>query len=422
MSVKIVSLELENVKRVQVVHLEPSATGLTVIGGANRQGKTSILDGICYALGGEGYRPSQLQREGSAADARMEIKLSNGLLVERKGKNAALKVTDPDGRKGGQKLLDEFVEELALNLPKFLDMSGKEKADVLLRILGIGDKLAVLEREERKAYEERETFGRVHDQKLKFFRELPWYADVPDEPVSAADLVRESQAVMQRNAERQAAKRNLAEAERTHAARMARISELEEMLRQANAEAEESAKRASMADVKITGDESTADIEARMTEMEETNAKVRANLDKQKAKEDSENCARKYEALTAQVEEIRASRRALLDGAEMPLHGLSVEAGELTMNGKAWDCMSGAERIRAGAAIVRKLRPECGFIILDELEKLDLAELKALGAWLEAEGLQAIATRVSQGEECSIVIEDGLVAGVDKQNKNEENW
>ena len=28
-------------------------------------------------------------------------------------------------------------------------------------------------------------------------------------------------------------------------------------------------------------------------------------------------------------------------------------------------------------------------------------------AWLEKEGLQVIATRVSTGEECSIVIEDG---------------
>ncbi|MNF10155.1 hypothetical protein D3C80_2110100 [compost metagenome] len=30
---------------------------------------------------------------------------------------------------------------------------------------------------------------------------------------------------------------------------------------------------------------------------------------------------------------------------------------------------------------------------------------------MEQEGLQAIATRVSTGEECSIIIEDGYVAG-----------
>ena len=35
------------------------------------------------------------------------------------------------------------------------------------------------------------------------------------------------------------------------------------------------------------------------------------------------------------------------------------------------------------------------------------------GHWLEAEGLQAIATRVSTGSECQIIIEDGMVKGAD---------
>jgi len=33
--------------------------------------------------------------------------------------------------------------------------------------------------------------------------------------------------------------------------------------------------------------------------------------------------------------------------------------------------------------------------------------LMEFGAWLEQEGLQAIATRVSTGGECSVLIEDG---------------
>ena len=38
---------------------------------------------------------------------------------------------------------------------------------------------------------------------------------------------------------------------------------------------------------------------------------------------------------------------------------------------------------------------------------MDTDTLKEFGEWLEKEGLQAIATRVSTGEECSIIIEDG---------------
>ena len=53
-------------------------------------------------------------------------------------------------------------------------------------------------------------------------------------------------------------------------------------------------------------------------------------------------------------------------------------------------------------------------MLLDKLEQMDLDNLKEFGAWLEAEGLQAIATRVSTGEECSILIEDGYVVGADQ--------
>ena len=64
-SVKINKLEIENVKRVRAVKVELTAAGLTVIGGRNNQGKTSVLDAIAWALGGNRYRPSQPQREGS---------------------------------------------------------------------------------------------------------------------------------------------------------------------------------------------------------------------------------------------------------------------------------------------------------------------------------------------------------------------
>ena len=42
-----------------------------------------------------------------------------------------------------------------------------------------------------------------------------------------------------------------------------------------------------------------------------------------------------------------------------------------------------------------------------------MTTLEEFGHWLEAEGLQAIATRVSTGSECQIIIEDGMVKGAD---------
>jgi hypothetical protein len=68
--------------------------------------------------------------------------------------------------------------------------------------------------------------------------------------------------------------------------------------------------------------------------------------------------------------------------------------------------------VSSWAAIVRKLNPACGFVLIDKIEQMDLATLRTFGAWLQAEGLQAITTRVSRGDECSIIIEAGAVSEV----------
>lgn len=436
MNCKITKFELENVKRVRLVEISPSPVGLTTIGGKNCQGKTSILDAITYALGGEKYRPSNLQREGSSAEASIRVTMSNGLVVERSGKNSALKVIDPSGARGGQRLLDGFVEELALNLPKFMAMKNDEKAKVLLSILGIEDQLKAIDAEEKAAYDERTMQGRIADQKEKYAAEMPEWHDVPEEPLTPAALVAESQAIMARNAAKANARANLDQLEKQAAAawqkanaKDQRIAEIKAMLAQAEKEYADalSAAKAIHDEIEqaqaipIDADESTAEIERKLAELEAINGKVRANADKQKAIDDAENARQAYNVLTAKVEEVRAKRRKLLESVKLPLPGLGVENGELVYNGQKWDCMSGMEQIKVAAAIIRQRKPECGFILLDKLEAFDLEQLAALSEWLTENNLQAIATRVSTGEECSIIIEDGLVAAT--QNDDQElDW
>ena len=112
--------------------------------------------------------------------------MSNGLIVERKGKNSDLKVIDPNGQKGGQQLLDSFVEELAINLPKFMSSTNKEKANILLQIIGVGNQLFELEKQEIELYNNRRAIGQIADQKSKFAKEQPYYPDAPKEPISAS--------------------------------------------------------------------------------------------------------------------------------------------------------------------------------------------------------------------------------------------
>lgn len=406
---KITRLEAENVKRIRAVRLEPAKNGLTIIGGDNNQGKTSVLDSIAWGLGGEAFRPSEATRKGSVIPPNLHIVMDNGLVVERKGKNSALKVTDPDGGKGGQQLLNEFVEQLALNLPKFMESTGKEKANTLLQIIGVGDKLVELEQTEKQKYEERLAIGRIADQKEKYAAEQEYFPDAPDEPVSASELISQQQEILARNGENQKKRERVdqisAELTRIHA----NVMDLKQKLNEAEAREHELAEDLDTAQKSAAElqDESTEELERNIANIDEINRKVRANLDKQKAEDDAKQYREQYNQLTGEIEATRKAKTELLNGAELPLEGLSVADGELTYKGQKWDNMSGSDRLKVSTAIVRKLNPKCGFVLLDKLEQMDLKTLKEFGKWLEKEGLQCIATRVSTGDECSIYIEDG---------------
>ena len=160
--VKINTLELENVKRIRAVKVEPAENGLTIIGGRNNQGKTSVLDSIAWALGGDRFRPSQAARDGSVVPPHLKIKLSNGIVVERSGKNSDLKVIDPDGRRAGQQLLNEFIEQLALDLPKFIQATNKEKAETLLKVIGVGAVQSAKSPIRRLSMQRRWRISRMH--------------------------------------------------------------------------------------------------------------------------------------------------------------------------------------------------------------------------------------------------------------------
>lgn len=404
--VKINELLIENVKRVKAVQFEPSADGLTIIGGRNGQGKTSVLDAIAWALGGNNYKPSVPERDGALVPPNLHIELSNGLIVERKGKNSTLKVTDPNGNKSGQQLLSEFVSTLALDLPKFINGSDKDKADSLLKILGIGDVLAQLDVKENQLYAQRTEVGRIADRKKKAADEMPMYPNVPKEPVSATELIKQQQEILARNGENERKRQDAARYEQILANAQIAFDEAKAALQKAEQDCLTARKSA-----EDLHDESTAELEKNLAEIEALNIKIRANSTKEAAEVEANNLQQEYDGLTGQIESVREERSKLLDSAELPLPGLSVKDGKLIYNNMPWDGMSGSDQLKVATAIVRKLNPQCGFVLMDKLEQMDLKTLQEFGAWLKQEGLQVIATRVSTGDECSIIIEDGMVKG-----------
>ncbi len=306
-SIKINKLEIENVKRIKAVKIEPTANGLTIVGGNNNQGKTSVLDSIAWALGGDNSAITGAERRIYYPPDLTYCNEQWACSREKRKKNSSLKVTDPTGNKGGQQLLNEFVEQLALNLPKFMESSGKEKARTLLRIIGVGEQLAALDLQEKELYNKRLAIGQIADQKEKFAKEQPYYPDAPKELVSPSELIRQQQEILAKNGENQR--------KRDHALKLhAERNRLAEKVNALKEELEHYQNQLIQVDHDMNiayksteelQDESTAELEASIANIEEINRKVRANMDKDKAEDDAKEYRDQYRVLTEEIDQTR---------------------------------------------------------------------------------------------------------------------
>lgn len=430
--VKILSLKAENVKRIEAVEISFNDTGLTTIGGNNGQGKTSALDSIIWALGGDRYKPSNYLHDG-ADKVNIRLELANGIIVERTGKNGTLKVTGGDGR---QSLLDSFYGALTLDLPKFIGATETEKTKLLLAAFPeLASKLQSLDVKIAELYDQRTITGRDQLQKQKYADELLWHEDAPDKPLSGAEMTDKLKAALGVNARNDEIRRNAAKyaddvrrkIEEVKSAED-RVGELKKMLADAERslrqkmleqQTAESAYKEATAKTESLVDTDTSEIEKEMEQIDIINSKVRDNQNKLMAKEQAQKLGEDYNSLTAEIEELRQKRIDILRESNMPLEGISIdEEGRLTYKGNRWDCMATSEQYRVATALSAAIKPSCKFVLLDRLESLDRIELMKFDLWLKTQGLQGIATRVSEGKECHIIIENGVVAASEKPKYN----
>ena len=94
--------------------------------------------------------------------------------------------------------------------------------------------------------------------------------------------------------------------------------------------------------------------------------------------------------MTIEIDKTRQKKTDLLQSAELPLPELSVKDGELVYKGQQWDNMSGSDRLKVSTAIVRKLNPKCGFVLLDKLEQMDTDTLNDLDSGWSRKGCRRL--------------------------------
>lgn len=160
-------------------------------------------------------------------------------------------------------------------------------------------------------------------------------------------------------------------------------------------------------------DKDVSEIESRLSQSQEVNAAADRYSVAIEARAAAQETLEKAEADQLDREKALAKARkakdALFETCPLPDDKLSVVDGDLWYDGKPWDSMGTSAQVRVCATIVTKLKPDCKFILVDELESFDPKRLVELDLWAKKNGIQIIGTRVSKGPECDLIIEEGMV-------------
>jgi hypothetical protein len=399
---KIITLTAENIKRLKAVDITP-AEHVQIVGGRNAQGKTSVLDAIWLALGG-GPAARTTSRPIRDGEDKASVRLDLGDLVVTRtwsGDKTALKVESADGAKYGspQGVLDALVGRLSFDPLEFTRLSPREQVAALLDLVDLDVDLDALATERQQAYDDRVEIGRQG----KAIGDVPApVAGVPDEEVSAADLITRI-----RNAEQTSRTFNELRTATEQAADD--LERLEKKVADAKAYLKDCATDAA----KVKDGEDTAPLEEQLSAVEETNRAVRRNAEIRTQTAKKAALRKQYDALTKAIDGLDKSKSSALAKAKFPVDGLGFDVEGVSYQGIPFSQASSAEQIRVSLAMAMSLNPKLRVIRILDGSLLDPENLALITDMAKTNDYQIWLEKVGDSDGVGVVIEDGQVASVD---------
>lgn len=433
----IVKLFAENIKRIKVAEVTPTGE-LVVVGGKNDAGKSSLLDAIEMAMGGEIATPTKPVRL-SAKAGKIVLDLGD-IVVTRtytEGGGRKLVVANKDGARfpSPQAMLDRLYGSLSFDPLAFERLERKAQAEVLRKLVGLD--LSILDGKRADLYDERTLANRdVKALEVKV-AELVKYDDAPDEEVSLDAIAAEMRVAEDYRRKAEEEERKVEKIERqldiyTIEARAVTmtIKGLEQQLADERAKLAELEAGRETATLDLAAQTVTAEaaravvpdpepIRARLSEVEATNRKVRTNRQHAQAVQALEDARAVSKGLSDQIDEIDAERAAKLAAAAFPVPGLGIDADGVTLNGLPFEQASTSDRIRVSVAIGLAANPTLKVLLVRDGSLLGQEKLELLAQMAREAGAQVWLEMMQEAPDgrTTVFIEDGSVATPDQVAK-----
>ncbi len=403
------SLEVESVRRIKHVTITPDGN-VTIIGGKNGQGKSSLIAAVEMLFGGKKLFGDDPVRHGSDVAVIKcdigEFKITRRIVPSGE---TTVKIEASDGHKVGspETFLQSLYDSFTFDPSAFLRMSPKDQLEAIRRVVGLDT--TSLDQERAKVYADRTMIGREVDSAKKQLDAAPaHHTDAPEEELSAAALLAEVQEATNHNHKIDACGREIEEA-------TGLIERLEKALKDAEKKKASAIERrnALLAACKFPTDgDGRADIEGMsetVKDIESRNKKFRDNARREELKKAWNTKSAEYDAKSRRIAEIDAEKKRMIAEARFPVDGMSIEDDGVKLNGVPFVNASTAEKLRVSFSLACAKNPKLRVAMIREGSMFDEDSLALIAGLAEETGTQVFMERVGKGEECSIIIQDGEV-------------
>ena len=407
---RILGLHVENVKGVKVVDMKLDENeNLVVIGGANGTGKTSVIDSIMYALGGKKAVPAQPIRQGED-EAVIELDLGD-LIVTRKitQKTDRLTVKSKEGANypSPQAILDKMVGRLSFNPLAFAKLSGtaagrREQAQLVMDLADLD--FTDHDAERKIAFDNRTDVNRDLKKSEVAFKGAPHHEGAPSEEVSITAVAEELDKARRQNSDLADAKGQLRDVQGARDSLAAQKERIETEIAALDIRLAEQSKELAGREPRETGS-----IETRLANAEADNVKVRANAEREKLREEVKWLTKKADDLTEQIKDFDGEKAMKIAQARLPVKCLGFTEDGLTLNDLPFEQASASEQLRTSVAMGVAMNPTLRVMLIDQGSELDKDNLAAIGEIAKEADTQVWIVRVSEGDECSVIMEAGRI-------------
>lgn len=426
---KILRLETENVKRIQVVSITPDGN-VVEITGKNGNGKSSVLDSIYWALGGKDNVQAKPIRDGQQ-NASTVIEL-DGLTITRRyimqddGSYTSPLTVEADelGKIGSpQKVLDKLLGQLTFDPLEFTRLKPADQFDMLKQFVPNFD-FDEEARVRKAAFEARTEVNRT----LKDLRaqvagiHLP--DDLPEHPVDVAAISAEIQRINDANADiekrrgnREMVASSAQQCDEEVKRLQLRIDDLRRQIVDLESEQKAAADRAVELRAKLEAAgplpeiEDTSSLHDQIIRANSVNEQVRRREERDALIDRANKLNEKSRQLTADIEASDKRKAAAIAAAEMPMPGIDFGDGYLMLNGVPFDQASSAEQLRASVLMTMAANPKLRVILVRDGSLLDADSMKILADMAAEHDYQVWVETVDSSRPGAVVIEDGMVKG-----------